>query len=119
MSSGAPLSEAIQAYLSEEKIMASYKELKAKAEELLRQAEDARKAEIAAVVSEIKARMAEFNLTLADLRDGPRKAGRKTSTVAPKYRDPDSGQTWSGRGKEPKWLAAHLKKGRKKEDFRI
>ena len=99
--------------------MASYKELKAKAEELLRQAEDARKTEIAEVVAQIKARMAEFNLTVADLRDGARKGGRKASTVAPKYRDPATGDSWSGRGKEPRWLAAHLKKGRKKEDFRI
>jgi DNA-binding protein H-NS len=25
--------------------------------------------------------------------------------VAPKYRDPESGSTWSGRGKPPKWIA--------------
>lgn len=25
--------------------------------------------------------------------------------VAPKYRDPQTGQTWTGRGKPPKWIA--------------
>jgi DNA-binding protein H-NS len=24
--------------------------------------------------------------------------------VAPKYRDPATGQTWTGRGKAPKWI---------------
>ena len=99
--------------------MASYKDLKARAEELLRQAEEARKSEIAAVVAEIKAKMAEFSLTVADLRNGGRKGSRKPSSVAPKYRDPGTGETWSGRGKEPRWLAVHLKKGRKRDDFKI
>ena len=51
------------------------------------------------------------------------KKGAKRSTkgkkVAPKYRDPATGETWSGRGKAPKWLAAYLKKGRKKESYLI
>ncbi|MFP3798451.1 H-NS family nucleoid-associated regulatory protein [Paraburkholderia sp. SIMBA_027] len=32
-------------------------------------------------------------------------AGVARSPVAPKYRDPESGATWSGRGKPPKWIA--------------
>ena len=39
--------------------MASYKELKAKAEDLMRQAEVARKAETAAVIAEIKKKMVD------------------------------------------------------------
>jgi DNA-binding protein H-NS len=42
-------------------------------------------------------------------------AGRK---VAPKYQGPD-GETWTGRGLKPKWLAAALKGGRKIEEFLI
>ena len=42
-------------------------------------------------------------------------AGKK---VAPKYRGP-SGETWSGRGLKPRWLAAALKDGKKLEDFLI
>jgi DNA-binding protein H-NS len=30
--------------------------------------------------------------------------------VAAKYRDPNSGQTWTGRGRSPKWLEGKDKK---------
>ena len=41
------------------------------------------------------------------------------SVVAPKYRDAATGATWAGRGKQPNWLAAALKSGKKLEDFKI
>ena len=46
-------------------------------------------------------------------------SGDRRSVVAPKYRDSASGATWTGRGKQPKWLAAALKGGQKLEDFKI
>ena len=46
--------------------------------------------------------------------------GRKLGKVAPKYRNPaNPKETWAGRGKQPKWLAAETSKGRKLEDFLI
>ncbi|WP_101925669.1 MULTISPECIES: H-NS family nucleoid-associated regulatory protein [Luteimonas] len=46
--------------------------------------------------------------------------GRKLGKVAPKYRNPaDKAQTWTGRGKQPLWLAAQIKKGKKIEEFLI
>ena len=46
--------------------------------------------------------------------------GKKTGTVAPKYRNPSKpSETWSGRGLPPRWMSALLKKGKKKEDFLI
>jgi DNA-binding protein H-NS len=54
-----------------------------------------------------------------------RRAGRKSggsdkrSVVAPKYRDPATGTTWTGRGKQPKWLAAAIGSGKKLGDFKI
>jgi len=40
--------------------------------------------------------------------------------VFPKFRNPDdSSQTWAGRGKQPRWLTAQLKSGRRDEEFRI
>jgi DNA-binding protein H-NS len=40
--------------------------------------------------------------------------------VSPKYRNPDQpSETWAGRGKQPRWLVAQLKSGRRIEDFRI
>lgn len=45
----------------------------------------------------------------------------KTGTkVAPKYRNPaNAEQTWAGRGKQPRWLAEEVAKGRKIEEFLI
>jgi DNA-binding protein H-NS len=41
-------------------------------------------------------------------------------TVAPKYRNPKNrSETWAGRGAMPRWLAAEIKKGKKREDFAI
>ena len=47
------------------------------------------------------------------------KPRRKYPRVLPKYRDPQTSETWSGRGKRPRWLVAAMKSGRKIEEFRI
>jgi len=40
--------------------------------------------------------------------------------VRAKYRNPRNRQeTWAGRGKQPRWLAAQLRSGKKLDDFRI
>ena len=40
--------------------------------------------------------------------------------VFPKYRNPkEPDETWAGRGKQPRWLAAQLRSGKKLDDFRI
>lgn len=41
------------------------------------------------------------------------------SVVAPKYRNPESGETWSGRGRAPRWLTSAEKAGRNRDDFRV
>jgi DNA-binding protein H-NS len=47
-------------------------------------------------------------------------ARRPYPRVLPKYRNPEQpGETWSGRGKQPRWLTAKLRSGKKLEDFRI
>ena len=51
------------------------------------------------------------------------KAGRKTrpragKKVAIKYRD-TSGNTWTGRGSQPRWLVAAVKEGKKLDDFLV
>ena len=46
--------------------------------------------------------------------------GRKLGKVPPKYRNPaNKTETWTGRGKQPRWLAAQVAKGKKVEDFLI
>lgn len=51
---------------------------------------------------------------------GRRAAGSKRGTVAPKYRNPkDATQTWTGRGKRPRWFQALIDAGKKEADLRI
>lgn len=60
-----------------------------------------------------------------DVREPPvKRAGARSSTkgikVAPKYRNPlNPAETWSGRGKQPRWLAMAVAEGGKLEDFKI
>lgn len=55
----------------------------------------------------------------ADAPGAPRER-RKYPRVFPKYRNPDEhSETWSGRGKQPRWLKAALKDGRTIDDFVI
>ena len=52
--------------------------------------------------------------------NGEGKPRRKYPRVLPKYRNPSAPhETWSGRGKQPRWLVAAMKNGRKVDDFRI
>lgn len=52
-------------------------------------------------------------------KPGP-KAGRKLGKVPPKYRNPaNAKETWTGRGKQPRWLAELTAAGKKVEDFLI
>jgi len=54
------------------------------------------------------------------LADSQRRPRRKYPPVRPKYRNPsDRSQTWAGRGKQPRWLVAQLKAGKKIDDFLI
>ena len=48
------------------------------------------------------------------------KSKRAGVPVPPKYRNPaDAAQTWSGRGKRPRWFNAALKAGKKEKDLAI
>ena len=68
----------------------------------------------------------ELEKRLARLRsekpngDGSSRPHRKYPQVLPKYRNSNEPyETWSGRGKLPRWLTAALKTGHKIEDFAI
>ena len=96
--------------------MASYLELKAQAEALAAQAEKARLEEVQAVIERIRETVAEYGLTPDDVfgRRRAKRGGTPGQPVAPKYQDPKTGATWSGRGREPGWI-----KGKKRERFLI
>lgn len=84
--------------------MSSYKELLAQREALEAQIKQARQNETKAAIEQVRALMAEFGLTPADVFPGKAKRGNAGVKVAPKYRDPATGATWTGRGKPPKWI---------------
>lgn len=87
-------------------IMATYKELLKQQEELALRIEEARKAEISDAVQKVRTLVSEYGLTAEDVFSSGRRSAkpRATGKVAPKYRDPATGQTWTGRGKAPKWI---------------
>ena len=105
-------------------LLAQKAALEKQAAELEKQLADARRAERSAVINQIKSLLAEHGLTVADLGlkagkssgTGGSTAGRK---VAPKYRNTATGETWTGRGLQPKWVQAALASGKKIEDFTI
>jgi DNA-binding protein H-NS len=60
---------------------------------------------------------ADAGFKINDLFGGRGGKGRK---VAAKYANPDdASETWTGRGRKPRWLAAKLKAGEKQEKFLI
>ena len=54
------------------------------------------------------------------LNEIPRAERRPYPRVLPKYQNPAKPkETWAGRGKQPRWLTAQIKSGKKLEDLRI
>lgn len=104
-------------------LLAQKASLEKQAAELEKQLLEARRAERAGVIAQIKSLLAEHGLSVADLG---LKAGKAPGTgngagrkVAPKYRNKDTGETWTGRGLQPKWIQAAVSAGKKLEDFAI
>lgn len=94
--------------------MSSYQELQQQIKKLQAEAEAARKVELAAAREKILAIMNEYGLTIADLAGAKVKPLKGTKTVPAKYRDEATGQSWTGRGRAPKWI-----EGKAKEQFLI
>lgn len=85
--------------------MSSYKELLKQREDLEKQINDARQSEMANAIAKVRALIDEYGLTPQEVFPASRARSAASGTkVAPKYRDPATGQTWTGRGKAPKWI---------------
>jgi DNA-binding protein H-NS len=103
--------------------MPKLSELIAQRESLEKQIAEAQKAERSGAVAQIKALMSEHGLTVADISGRSRQSSGKAhstagSKVPVKYRD-KSGNAWTGRGLQPKWLKAALASGKKLQDFAV
>lgn len=81
----------------------TYRELLAERETLEAQIEAVKGHERQGVITQIKELMADYEISFNELVN--KKPSKSGHSVAPKYRDPQSGSTWSGRGKPPRWLA--------------
>ncbi|MEM5368958.1 H-NS family nucleoid-associated regulatory protein [Paraburkholderia azotifigens] len=105
--------------------MATLESLQAKIAKLQAQAEAIAKNEASTVIARIRDIMEKHGLTTADIEahiGGGKKRGRKPGIkvagvdkaksgtgakgkLPPKYRDPKTGATWSGRARPPQWIA--------------
>ena len=123
--------------------MASLIDLNRKIAKLQKQADAIKNRERKGIIAQIRQAIVDYELTPDDLfsangavaRRGRRPAGaseeggarprrgRPVGSVSRKpvpirYRD-DEGNTWTGRGKQPNWLRAHVEAGHDIEEFRV
>lgn len=98
--------------------MSEYQKMLQQIEKLQAEAEALRQKELQGVIADIRAKIAEHQITAKDLF-GRSTSGKAKSTVSPKYRNPATGDTWTGRGRAPRWLADAEAAGKKQESFLI
>lgn len=78
------------------------------------QIEAAHKAEKSEAIAKVKELVAEHGLTQQDTFGGTKRGRKASGSVAPKYKDPISDATWTGRGKAPNWI-----EGKERSHFAI
>ena len=94
----------------------SVEELQAEREKLDAEIKAKQDAQKASVIAQIKTVVDTYSIPVDELVEalGGLKSKRKGIKAKQKFRDPASGATWSGRGKEPAWI-----KGQNRDDFLI
>ncbi|NLP59634.1 H-NS family nucleoid-associated regulatory protein [Paraburkholderia sacchari] len=86
--------------------MASYKQLTAQLEKLHKEVAAAREKEVEQAIADIKAKIAEYDITAEELGfSSQRPASARKKPLPARYKNPKTGETWSGRGRAPGWLA--------------
>ena len=75
----------------------------------------------ATLAARIAAEKAKLEERLRKIGTASNYQGRRPyPQVLPKYQNPENhAETWSGRGRQPRWVQAQLKAGKKLEDFLI
>ncbi|WP_423761981.1 H-NS family nucleoid-associated regulatory protein [Burkholderia sp. NLJ2] len=88
--------------------MATYRQLTAQLERLQQKIDKEREKAIADAIADIRAKIDEYDITPEELGFRPVGAAAATAkpkrTLPPKYLNPKTGETWSGRGRAPVWL---------------
>ena len=126
--------------------MSNLVDIQSQIDKLQKQASEIRVREFDKTVQDILAKMNAFGISVKDLQPkrGAKQAGKRGASnlgkgvakgavngaakrrpsksagtvVAPKFRGPN-GETWSGRGLMPRWLAAQVASGKTKEQFAV
>lgn len=71
-------------------------------------------------LAELEEKAREMGFSLAELTGAAIVKTRKRAPAVPKYANPaDKSDTWSGRGRKPRWFEAALKAGKSPEDLAI
>lgn len=105
--------------------MTTLQELLQRREELERRIAETQNQERTEAIDTIRRLMAEHGLSVEDVTAGRRAAkaaagaSGERAKVPAKYRNPATGESWSGRGLQPRWLKAALAEGRQLSDFSI
>ena len=95
--------------------MTTYAEYVEQIAKLQSLAEAARKDEINDAIKKIKDLMQLHGVTVGDLSSARvAKATKAKGSFAAQFKNHETGETWTGRGRAPRWLA-----GKDKEQFRI
>lgn len=112
---------------------ASIKSIETQIRKLQEKAEKLKRNQKAPQLAEIVRRMKASGITLEELQAAlasrPRRAAKATKSdakaaterkpVPAKYRNAETGETWTGRGRAPRWLATAETAGRKREEFLV
>lgn len=85
--------------------MQSLAELIAQRETLDKQIQAARQLENAEAIASIHKLIEQCGLTALDIFPSKKGKSKSLKKVSPKYKDQATGNTWTGRGKAPKWIA--------------
>ena len=105
----------------------SLKSIERRIEALQLKAEKLKQKDKKPALRDIVSLMREHDISLGDVRNASGGRGkkqkpdakRKTGKVKPLYRNAKTGETWSGRGRTARWLAAAEKAGEKRTEFLI
>lgn len=94
--------------------MKTYQAVRAEIAKLEKQAEELRRQELKTIIAQVRQVIADYGLSAADVglaggrarsvaRKAPARASRSSGVA--RYRDPKTGQTWTGHGRPPAWIA--------------
>lgn len=97
-------------------------ELKGLQFEIEKEIKDRQQQEVKKAREQILAIAQDLGMSVEDLlaNTGARPKGSSGKKVQPQYQNPaDNSQTWTGRGRQPKWIADGLANGKTLDEFRI